>query len=79
MRRLVAVVVLGAATMFTAGVVRAVGEPPAWAYAIPPAPPAAPALAHRSPSRRAWPSPSSLRRCASSERSAYFHRSREVS
>jgi len=54
MRRLVAVVVLGAATMFTAGVVRAVGEPPAWAYAIPPAPPAAPAGA---PAQPAAPDP----------------------
>ena len=54
MRRLVAVVVLGAATMFNAGVVRAVGEPPAWAYAIPPAPPAAPAGA---PAQAAAPDP----------------------
>jgi len=54
MRRLVAVVVLGAATMFTAGVVRAVGEPPAWAYAIPPAQPAPPAGA---PAQPAAPDP----------------------
>ncbi|HLG56080.1 MAG TPA: hypothetical protein VI485_12170 [Vicinamibacterales bacterium] len=39
MRRLVGVVVLGVAALVTAGVLRAATEPPAWAYAIPPAAP----------------------------------------
>jgi cytochrome c553 len=42
MRIFVGVVVVGLVTVVTAGVLRAAGEPPAWAYAIPPAaPPAA--------------------------------------
>jgi len=46
MRRVLGVLVLGLAAILTAGVLRAATEPPAWAYAIPPAPPAgAPAAA----------------------------------
>ena len=41
MRIFAGVVVVGLVTVVTAGVLRAAGEPPAWAYAIPPA--AAPA------------------------------------
>src|SRR5262245_2415659 len=40
MRTFFGVVVVGVATLVTAGVLRAATEPPAWAYAIPPAPPA---------------------------------------
>lgn len=39
MRRFLTVVAVGLATLVTSGVIRA-AEPPAWAYAIPPAPPA---------------------------------------
>jgi cytochrome c553 len=49
MRTFLALVVLGVASLLATGVLRAAGEPPAWAYAIPaqrpagaPAPPAAP-------------------------------------
>src|SRR6187455_2352537 len=42
MRRFVCVVVVGLATLVATGVLRAANEPPAWAYAIPPAAPAAP-------------------------------------
>ena len=38
--RIVALVVLGVAPLVATGVLRAAGEPPAWAYAIPLAPPA---------------------------------------
>jgi cytochrome c553 len=38
--RIVALVVLGVASLLGTAVLRAAGEPPAWAYAIPPAPPA---------------------------------------
>jgi cytochrome c553 len=41
MRRLVALVVLGVASLGAPGRLRAAGEPPAWAYAIPLPPPAA--------------------------------------
>jgi cytochrome c553 len=40
MRRFVAFVVLGIAPLCATGALRAAGEPPAWAYAIPQAPPA---------------------------------------
>jgi len=40
MRTFIGVVVVGLATLVSAGVLRAATEPPAWAYAIPPAPPA---------------------------------------
>jgi cytochrome c553 len=40
MRAFLGVLVAGVATILSAGVLRAAGEPPAWAYAIPPAPPA---------------------------------------
>jgi cytochrome c553 len=49
MRRFICLVVLGAASLFATGALRAAGDPPAWAYAIPAgapapgAPPAAPA------------------------------------
>jgi cytochrome c553 len=45
MRILVSIVVVGVAAVVSMGGLRAAGEPPAWAYAIPPAPPggAAPA------------------------------------
>ena len=51
MRTVFGVLVLGVAAMFTVSVLRAAGEPPAWAYAIPPAPPAgaAPAGAPAAP------------------------------
>ena len=51
MRRVLGVLVLGLAAILTAGVLRAATEPPAWAYAIPPAPPAgaAPAAAPAAP------------------------------
>jgi cytochrome c553 len=52
MRIFVSVVVVGLAALVTAGGLRAAGEPPAWAYAIPPAPPAgaaAPAAAPAQP------------------------------
>jgi cytochrome c553 len=40
MRTILGVLVFGIAAILTAGVIRAAGDPPAWAYAIPPAPPA---------------------------------------
>jgi cytochrome c553 len=40
MRTLQALVVVGAALLVSAGGLRAAGDPPAWAYAIPPPPPA---------------------------------------
>jgi cytochrome c553 len=40
MRRLIALVVLAVAPFIATGVLRAVGDPPAWAYAIPAPPPA---------------------------------------
>ena len=40
MRRFIASVVLGVAPLVATGALRAAGEPPAWAYAIPLAPPA---------------------------------------
>ena len=40
MRRFVALVVLGVAPLLATGMLRAAGEPPAWAYAIPVPPPA---------------------------------------
>ena len=40
MRRFICLVVLGAAPLLATGALRAAGGPPAWAYAIPPAPPA---------------------------------------
>jgi cytochrome c553 len=43
MRAFACVVVVGLAILVTAGALRAAGDPPGWAYAIPPAPPAAPA------------------------------------
>ncbi|HEY3044579.1 MAG TPA: hypothetical protein VGJ39_11165, partial [Vicinamibacterales bacterium] len=43
MRRFICLVVLGAATLFATGALRAAGAPPAWAYAIPAGAPAAPA------------------------------------
>jgi cytochrome c553 len=51
MRTVFGVLVLGVAAMLTVSVLRAAGEPPAWAYAIPPAPPAgaAPAGAPAAP------------------------------
>jgi cytochrome c553 len=39
MRRVMSLVVLAAASLLTTGALRAAGEPPAWAYAIPPAAP----------------------------------------
>src|ERR1700687_3120387 len=39
MRRILSLVVLGAVALLTTGALRAAGEPPAWAYAIPPAAP----------------------------------------
>src|SRR5437879_2808681 len=40
MRRLIALLVLGVAALGAQGTLRAAGEPPAWAYAIPAPPPA---------------------------------------
>jgi cytochrome c553 len=42
MRTVLGVLVLGVAVIVTAGVLGAAGEPPGWAYAIPPAPPGPP-------------------------------------
>ena len=47
--RIVALVVLGVAPFVASGVLRAAGEPPAWAYAIPVAPPAGAAAAPAAP------------------------------
>jgi len=41
MRNITTIAIFGAATLVATGVLRAAGEPPAWAYAIPLAPPAA--------------------------------------
>jgi cytochrome c553 len=49
MRRFVVLVVFGGALLLATGVLRATGEPPAWAYAIPPAPPAGAAPAAAAP------------------------------
>ena len=54
MRTVFGVLVLGVAAILTAGVLRAAGEPPAWAYAIPPAPPAG---APAAPAQPAAPDP----------------------
>src|ERR1700730_7797419 len=47
--RIVALVFLGVAPFVASGVLRAAGEPPAWAYAIPVAPPAGAAAAPAAP------------------------------
>jgi len=60
MRGFVCVVVVGVATLVTAGGLRAAGEPPAWAYAIPPAAPAAPAGAPAQPAPPPDPTPRTL-------------------
>ena len=57
MRTVFGVLVLGVAAILTAGVLRAAGEPPAWAYAIPPAPPAG---APAAPAQPAAPDPKPL-------------------
>ena len=49
MRILVSIVVVGLAALLTAGGLRAAGEPPGWAYAIPPAPPGGAAGAPAAP------------------------------
>jgi cytochrome c553 len=49
MRIFASIVVVGLAALVTAGGLRAAGEPPAWAYAIPPAPPGGTAGAPAAP------------------------------
>src|SRR5919109_5061273 len=49
MRTVFGVLVLGVAVILAAGVLRAAGEPPGWAYAIPPAPPGGAAGAPAAP------------------------------
>ena len=49
MHRCLAVVIFALAPLVAAGVLRAAGEPPAWAYAIVPAPPAGAAAAPAAP------------------------------
>jgi cytochrome c553 len=57
MRIFVGVVVVGLVTVVTAGVLRAAGEPPAWAYAIPPAAPPAAAGGGGAPAAAPAPDP----------------------
>jgi len=57
MRIFVGVVVVGLVTVVTAGVLRAAGEPPAWAYAIPPAAPPAAGAGGGAPAAAPAPDP----------------------
>lgn len=54
MRRVVGVLIVGVAALVTANGLRAAGEPPAWAYAVPPA---APGAAPAAPAAPAPPDP----------------------
>ena len=60
MRTFMGVVVIGLATLVTTGVLRAATEPPAWAYAIPPAPPAGAAAPAGQPAAPPDPTPRTL-------------------